>query len=142
MKYIIYFAVLTTFGCASTKNKQHGTDPESKRSQIVMVIDSDFDTSSSIFDNKIVGKYTLECSEDDSKCEIKEGFSSVPKQNQEVLSKKDIWNKAIKARDFSTISALSESGFEDKVVHSHGTSTASIIAYKNPNVKLVLVQIN
>ncbi len=104
----------------------------------VMVIDSGFDTSLEVFQGKIEATYSLECGP--ISCDVREGFEPDFEKDPELLSSKEKWNEAIKSRDFSKLSIEEIQNVQSRVKLSHGTATASIIAYKNPNVRLILVK--
>ena len=156
------------------KKKKDNSNFPDKKDHVVMVVDSSFDVNLEVFKDKIIGKYTIDCGDFDTKsvkggsfgavkiddlddfkdnlkaqlnasefdkdCSIIEGFKTVPKQKPQVLELRDVWNKAVKARDFSTLTPEQVQTVNSNIKISHGTATASVIAYKNPDVKLVLVQ--
>ena len=124
-------AISTLLGCqTSIVNKRGATIAESGRKEhVVMVIDTDFDTDLEIFRGKIIGEYTLLCQDDSNdslpsrpeeveaelrkklskkqfseKCSITPGIEETPQQEESVLAIKDRWNKAMKERDFSSLS--------------------------------------
>lgn len=104
----------------------------------VMVVDSGFDTSLEVFKGKIEATYTLKC--EGVSCNVLDGFEPDTLQDSSILPLKDKWNQAIKTRDYSQLSIEELQKIESVLESSHGTATASIIAYKNPNVRLVLVK--
>ena len=131
-------ALLILSGCMTfSKDKES----DSQTVHRVMVIDSDFDESLSIFQGKIAGTYTLYCAENESQpCILKEGLEYKPQQNPRVLALREKWNHAVKMRDFASLSVEEVKYMNENMNLSHGTATAAVIAYKNPKVQLYLVQ--
>lgn len=92
---------------------------------------------------ELINEYSMPA----SKCSLKEGIASqVPEGYSAIENLKDVWNKSFFAKDLSPIASDYEVVTGILMQSSlgmswHGTSTAGLIAYKNPNVKLVLVQL-
>ena len=131
--YLIYLNSCKILGL----QKDHD-DSSDKPDNIVMVVDSSFDPDLPIFENKIIGRYTISC---DKTCVLSEGFHHIPVQNQSVLAIKEKLKLAVDSRDMTLLSSSERSQVNKSLVFSHGTATASIIAYRNPGVRLVLVQL-
>ena len=163
-KYVLVLIVSTLLvSCITMKRTE-------KRENVVMVIDSDFDPKLDIYKNRILGQYTLNCSEKNPEekidwealnkqlesmsdedlldfslsnpdaCRLEPSLKTYPQQSEEVMQIRKTWNNAVKSRDFSNISQDTIKLFTENFVYSHGTSTSSVIAYKNPAAKMVLVQ--
>ena len=133
--------VATIMGCVfrkkSSNEAQSGTPRQVHR---VMVIDTDFDDSLPIFKDRVAGTYTLVCDERETACKLEEGLQYKPQQNARVLALRERWNQAVKSRNFSDLSSEEVQYVHKNLKMSHGTATAAVIAYKNPNVQLYLIQ--
>lgn len=143
----------------------------SARDHVVVIIDKGFDPSHPVFKDKVVGQYTVTCTEGDdpaeqtgktfdelktlvlaniakaSPCELKEGVSlNKSPAFATIAPLRDAWNQSIvekrldrEAANFADVSKVLAGG--DGGYLYHGTATAALVAYKNPDVKLVLLDL-
>jgi hypothetical protein len=137
-------------------------------SHTVMVIDDGFDATHDVFEGKVDASYRLVCEEpadeetsgksDDelaqdliesykeskSTCEIKKGIAfEAGSDLQAVTGKRSSWNAAITSKkdpgsDQAVAEALSGAASGKNY---HGTNVAGVIAYDNPDTRLVFLQI-
>jgi hypothetical protein len=83
------------------------------------------------------------------KCQLQEGIKTrVTPAPASARTHRLVWNQAVKSKDSEVIKALplqtasSILSFQEKSLWNfHGTTTTAVIAYKNPHVKFVLVEI-
>ncbi|MBI2602825.1 MAG: S8 family serine peptidase [Deltaproteobacteria bacterium] len=81
----------------------------------------------------------------EASCELKEGIEiSAESPSDDLLSLRDRWNLSIKERKTGVLEYFEafeiEKYLREDVLQYHGTSTTAMVAYRNPNVKFVLVE--
>ncbi len=84
----------------------------------------------------------------DDSCSLENGIKiTVDPPSATALAYRDTWNEAIKSKDINNVKAMPMvalqiilSYLESSLSHFHGTNTTAVIAYKNPNIKLILVE--
>lgn len=142
----------------------------------VAIIDDGFDTSLPIFEDKIVAKMTVKCSDsggtagqkkvlsyEDLKqkmieslespsddCELVEDISfKKSKSFSSIEGDREEWNKRVSSKNPKSGSMSAQTS--QKIIkilsgegkyNYHGTQVASFVAYKNPNVEFVFIQID
>ncbi len=146
------------------KNEPH-PEPEPRHEHIVMLIDRGIDPHNNVFKDKIIATYTLACKsineyEDipagnlknelesrDSfifgrECKLSEGIQSHPIDIPEhIQTLRKEWNSYINGKSFAGPELEEVKDFLKSISsQSHGTQTGSLIAYKNPKVKFVLIE--
>lgn len=157
----------------------HLSKRQSTKEHTVLVVGKKFDEDLEVFKGKVVGKYTIKCSNNylkydiykktkkhikfltqkefneimykhlrsgyyDETCEVVEGVSEHSGKNILSSEQRLKWNAAIKKRDFSNFSNKEIKEYEKKIAkiqNVEGTAVAGIVAYRNPKVKLVFVEL-
>jgi hypothetical protein len=137
--------------------------PADGKHQVVAVVDNGFDLSLPVFQGKIAGGYTVKCVDydeqptsfdeakrqllahyavKDTHCHLVSGITLRRSAKlDEIAGKLAAWNASIIGHtgDDSLSDVPKILGGEDSYTY-HGTSTAALIAYRNPNVRIVFIE--